>query len=254
MTARVVAYGSPEHLSSPAATDTPAFAPLTGSVLRGGTGPLPAPALPAHAGTSVDGPRNFVVSAALDRARAEEREQAVQAAHERETAHRAELQGAYDTGLADGRELEARDGVALLRSLADSVTEVRVDAADAAAAQLRADVADLLDVAAEVATWLLERELSADSGVLLRRLTSAIDGLVSPDNAVVYANPGDIATLRAWRDQRTIDGLPGSFELDADPTVPSGQARLRCDGQVADLTAAAAVRRALAAIRAEVSP
>jgi flagellar biosynthesis/type III secretory pathway protein FliH len=248
-TGRVVRYASPEHTTAPRRTDQD-FQPLSGSVLRGAAAAAASSVLPTHPGHG--GPRNFVVSAEIERARAEARAEADAEAQQREAAHRAELQHAYDTGLADGKELAERDGLTILRTLSEAITGAKNQAAHGAAQQLRADIGDLLDVAAAVATWAIERELSADTSLLLGRLTTAIDGLVFPEQAAVSANPDDIATLRRWREERSAAGLPATFELDADSSVPPGQARVRCGGQVADLTAPAAVRRALAVISTEV--
>lgn len=164
----------------------------------------------------------------------------------REEAHRAEVAAAYRAGLAEGRALAEREGLAAVPRLVAALREA-VDRIDVAAAASRAAAARAVaEAAVELACWIVRREIAHDPSLLAARVAEAMAHLQPAGRVVVRVAPGLVEPVAAWAEEA---GVPASIE--PDPSLVPGEARVIGDDCGADLTLATAVARAREALEAE---
>ena len=153
----------------------------------------------------------------------------------------AALADAYQRGVMDGREAAERDGAAAVPRLVEAITAATAGAAAAAADQVRADTAALLELATEIAAWMVGEQAAMDATILTTRLATALDGLVPTAPLAIEVAPAQAETVRAWAGPAAT--------VTTNPSLGPGDAVLSAGAAVADLRLDEAVRRALAAFR-----
>ena len=161
------------------------------------------------------------------------------AAEEQRRQVEAVVADAYQRGLADGRAAAEQDGVAAVPRLIDTITAAASRAAASAAEQVSVDTATLLELAAEVAAWMVGAQAAADPTLLTARLEAALDGLVPTAPLEIEVASRQAEAVRSWAgDAATVT---------ENPSLGSGEALVRAGAASADLRLDEAVRRALAA-------
>ena len=201
-----------------------------------GAAPLAA-ALPDFAA-----PGPVTIAAELDRAAA-----LAGAAHARAEAdaRAAELAAARAAGVADGRAQAGAEAAAAFTALAGSLDASASAARDAVRDSLALDLAAVVDVAAELAAWVLGRELTTDPAALLPRVEDLLADVADATAVDVAVHPDAEAAYRAWAS--THPSRP--VTVTADPDLAPGEATLRTgDGGHARVGAVDALRRAVDAL------
>lgn len=150
--------------------------------------------------------------------------------------------------LSQAREQGRKAGVA--DTLAQgSLAVLRASAAldklaDIVAAQqdreVQATTSTVLELALEVARWVLRRELSEDGSTLLARLEEGLRALLPSPTTRISVSPADHALVSEWASAR---GRVGTTVV-ADCRLAAGDAVVVTDAGRAELTVGAAMRAA----------
>lgn len=159
---------------------------------------------------------------------------------DREARKRAELDAAYQSGMADGRRAAEADGLAAMPHVAAALDRAAAELAEAVAGRAAGDTEALLGYATEIARWILGRELQADPAAVIGRIETALAGLSPNSRLVVRVAPASADLVRRWAEGRDADVV-------ADPTLAPGEARLDAGHAGADLTWTQAFDRVRAA-------
>jgi flagellar biosynthesis/type III secretory pathway protein FliH len=170
----------------------------------------------------------------LDRRVADEERRS--ADREREARHTIEVDAAYQSGVADGRRAAEADGLGAMPKVAAAIDRAVTGLAEATARRADDDTATLVAYAAEIARWILGRELSTDAAAVLGRIEGALDGLNPNGRLVIRVAPAAVDLVRRWAEGRDADVV-------GDATLTAGEARLEAGDAGADLTWAHAFGR-----------
>ena len=145
---------------------------------------------------------------------------------------RAELDEAYRAGVAAGRAA----GMGAIPQLVASLDRAAAEAARAVQERRREDATTLVGLAAELARWLVGREVAADPTVVLRTLDRLVDELSSTASLVVHV-PAEVATVvgERWAPAHgaTVVADPGLAPGEARVVGDTGEASLRFDEALA---------------------
>lgn len=159
---------------------------------------------------------------------------------DREARLRAEVDAAYQSGVADGRRAAEADGLAAMPNVAAALDRAAAELAAAVAGRAAGDAETLLGYATEIARWILGREVEADPAAVIGRIETALAGLSPNSRLVVRVSPASVDLVRRWAEGRDADVV-------ADPSLTAGEARLDAGHAAADLTWAQAFNRVRAA-------
>ena len=155
---------------------------------------------------------------------------------EREARHPAEVDAAYESGLAEGRRAAEADGLAAMPKVGAALDRATAELALAITDRTAGDAETLLGYATEIARWILGRELQADPAAVIGRIQGALDGLNPNGRLVVRVAPATADIVRRWAEGRDADVV-------ADPALAPGEARIAAGDAAADLTWAQAFHR-----------
>jgi flagellar biosynthesis/type III secretory pathway protein FliH len=149
---------------------------------------------------------------------------------------RIEIEAAYQAGVADGQRAAEAAGLGAMPDVAVAIKAATAELGDLIAGRAAADAGALVGFAAEIARWILGRELAEDPGLVVTRIEAALDAL-SPTGRLVVRVAPDAADLVA----RGAHGR--AVDIVADPAHTAGEARLDAGDAGADLTWAQAFSR-----------
>lgn len=149
-------------------------------------------------------------------------------------AQEAALAEAYERGLRDGQQGALSALPLLVASLDDAVREVRAGWVQQSAEDRRA----LVGFAAELAQWMLGRELAQDPTIVVAQIDDAVNSVLSDSDVTVYVAPELVDVVaEAWHPDRHASVQP-------DPTLLRGELRVVAGVSKADLRWADALQRA----------
>lgn len=155
-------------------------------------------------------------------------------------AQEAALEEAYARGLMDGKAGSLSAVPQLVAGLDDAVRDLRhgwvMQSAD--------DRRTIVGLAAELAQWMLGRELEHDPMLALAQIDEAVDNVVSESDVTVYVAPEMVEVIsESWHPDRHASVQP-------DPTLLRGELRVVAGVSKADLRWADALERAREALDA----
>ena len=156
---------------------------------------------------------------------------------DRETRRRAEIDAAYQSGMAEGRRAAEADGLAAMPKVAAALDRAAAELPRAVADRTAGDSETLLGYASEIARWILRRELRDDPAAVIGRIEGTLAGLSLNARLVVRVAPESVELVRRWAEGRD------DADVVADPTLSTGEARLTAGHAGADLTWAQAFDR-----------
>lgn len=151
-----------------------------------------------------------------------------------ESRHRADVEAAYQAGLQDGRA----SGTGAIPSMVAALDQAAAQVASATRARHADDVGALLDVAAELAQWLVGRELSEDPTAVVSLLDQLVADFPSTDALTVRVAPELVPVVEAEWATRA-----GAVVV-ADPALAAGEVELATPVTTASLRFAAALATA----------
>jgi flagellar biosynthesis/type III secretory pathway protein FliH len=155
-------------------------------------------------------------------------------------AHRDEVEAAFAAGLREGREGALSAVPRLIESLDEAVAELKASWAR----QEFADRKTIVDAAAELAQWMLGRELKNDPSLALAQVQDAVSNVISDEPVTVYVAPELVDVIEH-------DWHPASpASVIGDPTLLRGELRVVAGVSTADLRWAVALERAREALDA----
>jgi flagellar biosynthesis/type III secretory pathway protein FliH len=169
----------------------------------------------------------------LDDDGAVEREAAAAAAATRQ---RVEVDAAYEAGVADGQRAAEAAGLGAMPDVAVAIKAANAELADLIANRAAADAGALVGFAAEIARWILGRELAEDPGLVVGRIEAALEAVIPNGRLVVRVAPEAVDLVSRWAEGRDA-------EIVGDPSLTPGEARLEAGDAGADLTWAQAFSR-----------
>ena len=158
------------------------------------------------------------------------------AAAEAAARQRVEIDAAYQAGVADGQRAAEAAGLGAMPDVAVAIKAATAELGDVIAGRAAADAGALVGFAAEIARWILGRELAADPGLLLGRIEAALEALTPNGRLVIRVAPEAAALVARWAEGRDA-------EIVGDPRLSPGEARLEAGDAGADLTWAQAFSR-----------
>ena len=150
--------------------------------------------------------------------------------------HRVEIDAAYQAGVADGQRAAEAAGLGAMPDVAVAIKAATAELGDVIAGRAAADASALVGFAAEIARWILGRELAEDPGLVVTRIEAALDGLSPTGRLVVRVAPDAADLVARWAEGRDVD-------IVGDPALTAGEARLEAGDAGADLTWAQAFSR-----------
>jgi len=151
-----------------------------------------------------------------------------------ESRHRADVEAAYQAGLQDGRA----SGTGAIPSMVAALDQAAAQVASATRARHADDVGALLDVATELAQWLVGRELAQDPTAVVSLLDQLIADFPSADAFVVRVTPELVPVVEAeW-------AARAGATVVADPTLAAGEVELATPVTTASLRFASALATA----------
>lgn len=150
----------------------------------------------------------------------------------------AELRAAYEAGVEDGRRVAEEQGAGAVPHLTRSIESAAATTRAAIADRALTDAMEVLDVAFEIATWLVGRAVDADIAALTHRVETVLPRLLPTAPVKVHVAPALIDQLGDW-------AASAAVELVADRGLAPGEALVDAGHAGADLTFAEARRRLL---------
>jgi flagellar biosynthesis/type III secretory pathway protein FliH len=155
-------------------------------------------------------------------------------------AQEAALAEAYERGLRDGQQGALSAVPMLVAGLDEAVRDLR----SSWVAQTAEDRRTLVGLAAELAQWMLGRELLQDPSLAVAQINEAVDHVVSDSAVTVYVAPEMVDVItESWHPDRHASVQP-------DPTLLRGELRVVAGVSKADLRWADALERAREALDA----
>lgn len=154
------------------------------------------------------------------------------------------LAAAYAAGFDAGREAAGADGAAAALRGAAALERLEQRVAAHTATQEGRTLTALVDCAFEIASWALRGTADPEVRGLLTRLEEAAAALLPSPTTRVRVAPADLAAVTSWATHRV------GTEVVADTGLAPGDALLETDGGSVDVTLAAALRVAAAALDA----
>lgn len=155
-------------------------------------------------------------------------------------AQEAAVAEAYERGRLDGQQGALSALPALVAGLDDAVREVR----NSWVAQAADDRSALVGLAAELAQWMLGRELERDPALAIAQIDDAVSSVISDSAVTVYVAPELVDVIsESWRPD-------ANASVQADPTLLRGELRVVAGVSKADLRWADALERAREALDA----
>lgn len=158
--------------------------------------------------------------------------------------HRIEIDAAYQAGVVDGQRAAEAAGLGAMPDVAVAIKAATAELGDMIAERAAADAGALVGFAAEIARWILGRELANDPALVLTRIEAALEALSPTGSLVVRVAPAAADLVARWAEGRDV-------EIIGDPTLAPGEARLDAGDAGADLTWAQAFSRVREAFGAE---
>jgi flagellar biosynthesis/type III secretory pathway protein FliH len=153
---------------------------------------------------------------------------------------REEVDAAYRQGFEDAQSGAMAQLPRLISSLDEAVSELKSSWAQ----QSLADRQALIDMAAELAQWMLGRELQHDPSLVVAQVNDAVASVVSDDEVKVFVAPELVEVIEAnWHPAQHASVL-------ADPSLLRGELRVVAGVSKADLRWADALGRAREALDA----
>jgi flagellar biosynthesis/type III secretory pathway protein FliH len=151
---------------------------------------------------------------------------------------REEVDAAYQQGLADGQG----GAMAALPRLIASLDEAVADVKSSWTKQEAADRNTIIDLAAELAQWMLGRELALDPSLAVAQVSDAVANVISDEEVKVFVAPELVDVIESnWHPAQ-------SASVHADPTLLRGELRVVAGVSTADLRWAVALERAREAL------
>ena len=147
-----------------------------------------------------------------------------------------EVDTAFRAGVADGRRAAEAAGLGAMPDVALAIKSATAGLADQIADRAAGDTATLIGYAAEIARWVLGRELAADPGLVAARIEQALESLIPNGRLVIRVAPEAVDLVG-----RSAVGRDAEVIGDAD--LGPGEARLEAGHAAADLTWAQAFDR-----------
>lgn len=166
------------------------------------------------------------------------------AATEAAARQRVEIEAAYQAGLADGQRAAEAAGLGAMPDVAVAIKTATAELGDIIAGRAAADAGALVGFAAEIARWILGREIAEDPGLVVTRIEAALEALSPTGRLVVQVAPEAAELVARWAEGRDVD-------IVGDPSLTPGEARLEAGDAGADLTWAQAFSRVREAFGAE---
>jgi flagellar assembly protein FliH len=131
----------------------------------------------------------------------------------------------YDEGTRAGTAAAGQQAVELLRHLAETIEGLSSTKQD----MIRRTERQVVELAMAIAKQMLQREITADRGLLLAMARVALDGLGDSEAATVRLHPDDYALVKAAPDQAWTSE---QVTIVADSTVERGGCVVQCDAGV----------------------
>lgn len=155
-------------------------------------------------------------------------------------AQEAALAEAYERGRHDGQQ----GALAAVPTLIAGLDHVLADVREGWTTQTADDRRTIVGLAAELAQWMLGRELERDPSIAVAQVDEAVDHVVSDSEVTVYVAPEMVDVIsESWHPDR-----PASVQPDA--TLLRGEMRVVAGVSKADLRWADALERAREALDA----
>ena len=152
--------------------------------------------------------------------------------------HKQELEEAFRAGLREGQQ----GAMSALPKLIDSLNEAVAELRTSWAAQQAADRRTIVDAAAELAQWMVGRELEHDPALVLAQVDDAVANVLSDEPVTVYVAPEMVEVIESsWHPARNASVV-------GDPTLLRGELRVVAGVSKADLRWAVALDRAREAL------
>ncbi|HVV35258.1 MAG TPA: FliH/SctL family protein [Acidimicrobiales bacterium] len=156
------------------------------------------------------------------------------------TVSREEVDAAYQRGLEDGQA----GSLAALPRLVSALDEAVADIKASWAQQQVDDRRAIIDLAAELAQWMLGRELEHDPALAVAQVNEAVANVLSDEEITVYVAPELVDVIETnWHPAQHAS-------VQADPTLLRGELRVVAGVSTADLRWAVALDRAREALDA----
>lgn len=155
-------------------------------------------------------------------------------------AHEAALAEAYERGLREGQQGALSALPVLIAGLDEAVRDVRNGWVEQTADDRRA----LVGLAAELAQWMLGRELTNDPSLAVSQVDDAVASVIGDGDVTVYVAPELVEVItESWHPDRHAT-------VQSDPTLLRGELRVVAGVSKADLRWADALERAREALDA----
>lgn len=155
-------------------------------------------------------------------------------------ATREEVDAAYQRGFEDGQSGALASVPRLVASLDEAVADLKASWAQ----QQMTDRATIVGIAAELAQWMLGRELAHDPSLAVAQVQEAVASVISDEEVKVFVAPELVDVI-------TDNWHPaGQASVHADPTLLRGELRVVAGVSTADLRWAVALDRAREALDA----
>ena len=154
--------------------------------------------------------------------------------------HAQVVEEAYHRGFTDGQGGAFGALPRLIESLDDAVAEIKSSWAQ----QQHADRQALVGAAAELAQWMLGRELEHDPSLAVAQVRDAVASVISDEDVTVFVAPELVDVITSnWHPTQHAS-------VQADPTLLRGELRVVAGVSTADLRWAVALDRAREALDA----
>jgi flagellar biosynthesis/type III secretory pathway protein FliH len=168
---------------------------------------------------------------------------------ERDAARRAELDQAYQRGLADGRAAAETEGTGAIPALVASLERSAVELAAVVARRTETDGQALGDAAVDIADWVLGREIAAGRIDVVARIEQALVQLVPTATVTVHVAESLVESVRGWTKNHASGGY--AYTVAGDAALRPGEARISAGHGEADLTFAGALARVRSVLDAD---
>jgi flagellar biosynthesis/type III secretory pathway protein FliH len=155
-------------------------------------------------------------------------------------ATREEVDAAYQQGFADGQG----GAMAALPRLIASLDEAVADIKTSWTQQQATDRKVIVDLAAELAQWMLGRELEHDPSLAVAQVSDAVANVISDEEVKVFVAPELVEVIESnWHPTQHAS-------VHADSSLLRGELRVVAGVSTADLRWAVALERAREALNA----